>query len=235
MIERAWPRTPPPLSDEQKRAREKFMMLWHEQLPRRYFLVENFNHGYVAKLPIKAGSKTLEIGAGLGEHARFEDLTKQDYYLLEYRKEFCEKLSQNYSKDHVIHASIQDRQPQFTDQSFDRIVAIHVLEHLPDLPKALVEIKRLLKDDGVFDVVLPCEGLPLYSFARKLSSERLFRKSFRMDFTPIIQNEHLSTLREIMATLMPHFVIERRRWFPFSFLPQSAANLIVGMRLRKII
>ena len=39
---------------------------WHEILEHRYQIIERFNHGWPAKLPHKTGSKTLEIGAGLG-------------------------------------------------------------------------------------------------------------------------------------------------------------------------
>ena len=37
----------------------------------------------------------------------------------------------------------------FEDQSFDYILMNHVLEHVPDEAKAISEIKRCLKDDGV--------------------------------------------------------------------------------------
>ena len=39
----------------------------------------------------------------------------------------------------------------------DRVLAIHVLEHLPDLPRAVAEMHRLCnKATGKLYVVLPC-------------------------------------------------------------------------------
>ena len=44
----------------------------------------------------------------------------------------------------VLVGDCQQRLP-FDDGSFDRVLAIHVLEHLPNLPAALAEIRRLLQ------------------------------------------------------------------------------------------
>jgi SAM-dependent methyltransferase len=225
-----WPKQPIPLTLEQERAREGFMKRWHEELPTKYSAIESFNHGSVAKLPVKAGSRTLEIGAGLGAHAAFEDLSKQDYYCMEYREEFCKTLRTKFPDDHVLCGDIQQRLP-WADAFFDRIVVIHVLEHLRNLPLALAEIHRLLKPDGWFDVVLPCEGGLAYSMARKVSAERLFRREFKMDYTPIIRNEHVSTLSEIEIELDDWFERQGGSYFPLK-VPVPTLNLVVAYRLR---
>ena len=36
----------------------------------------------------------------------------------------------------------------FEDRTFDLVIANHMLYHVPDRPKALTEIRRVLKDDG---------------------------------------------------------------------------------------
>lgn len=227
-----WPKVPPPLSNAQKDAREKFMMLWHQELPNKYAMIEKFNHGYPAKQPVKNGSRTLEIGAGIGGHAAHEDLSKQDYHFMEYREEFCEELRKKFSPDRVWQGDIQARQ-QWPDKYFDRVIAIHVLEHLPNLPLALKEIHRLLKDDGVFDVVIPCEGGMAHTFARSISAARLFKKNFGMDFGPIHKNEHLSTYPEIKEECRRFFKVSKERFFPL-VLPIHSINLVSGFRLRKI-
>lgn len=224
-----WPKRPPLLTPDQERAREAFMAVWHCVLPTRYGVVERFNHGSVSKLPIAAGSRTLEIGAGLGAHSKFEDLSRQDYYCLERREEFCRELAKHFPSDRVSCGDIEQRQP-WPDGFFDRIVVVHVLEHLRNLPAALVEIRRLLKPDGCLDVVLPCEGGLSYSIARKISAERLFRRRFRMDYTPIVQNEHVSTLREVLVELMRTFEWRTRSFFPFR-VPIITLNLCVALRL----
>jgi SAM-dependent methyltransferase len=227
----AWPKTPPVLSAEQSAAREQFMLLWHQILPSRYRRIESFNHGFPASLPVVMGSRTLEIGAGIGGHLPFENLRSQEYYALELRQEFCHELAKRLGPERVICGDIQDPLALPAAQ-FDRIVAVHVLEHLPRLPDALEQIGRLLRNDGVFDVVLPCEGELAYSVARKISAERVFRRRFKMDYTPIVRNEHVSNYDEIVTELLTRFRAQTTRFFPFR-IPVASINLCVGMRLVK--
>lgn len=226
-----WPKQPGVLTAAQERDREAFMLAWHETLPKNYGFVEAFNQGYVAKLDVPPGSRTLEIGAGIGAHLAFEDLEAQDYYVIEFREEFCRRLEQLLPADHVICGSIEERQP-LPDGSFDRIIAIHVLEHLRDLPRALEEISRLLRPGGMFDVVLPTEGGFAYEVARKISAERMFRQRFRSDYTPIIRNEHVNTFEEVRSLMTALFTVESSRYFP-GVLPGPELNVCAGFRLRR--
>ena len=116
--------------------------------------------------------------------------------------------------------------------SFDRIVAIHMLEHLRNLPAALAEIDRILAPDGYFDVVLPCEGSLAYSLARRISAKPLFEKRFGMSYDPIIANEHVNTLADVLGALQPLFKPETVKRFPIG-LPIDAFNLCIALRLRK--
>ncbi|MDD2807458.1 MAG: methyltransferase domain-containing protein [Patescibacteria group bacterium] len=60
-----------------------------------------------------------------------------------------------------INFSVQDfpGQKQFTDNYFQAITAFDVMEHIPDTPKVLDEIKRLLKPGGYFIMAIPNENL----------------------------------------------------------------------------
>ena len=125
-----WPKSPPQLTEKQQAAKEEYMKLWHEELPKKYQIIEDFNHGYIASLPLKEGIKTLEIGAGLGSHLRYEDLNKQEYYCLEYREEFCKEIRKLLPIAQIKCGDIQSPTSWNAEKyygSFDRILAIHVL------------------------------------------------------------------------------------------------------------
>ena len=51
----------------------------------------------------------------------------------------------------------------FNDNTFDFIIANHVLEHIPDEAKAISELKRVLKKDGKIILSFPvCTDKPTY-------------------------------------------------------------------------
>ena len=226
-----WPKRPPVLTAEQARAREEFVRVWHEVMPERLGFIERFNQGFVARLPMRPEARTLEVGPGLGAQARWRGAGGDGYVCLEERESFCEVLREILPREAVFQGDIQERQP-WPDGHFERVIAIHILEHLKDLPAALAEIERLLAPDGCFDVVIPTEGGLAYALGRKLSAERLFRKRFRMDYTPIRLNEHVSTFSEIASELERVFRVERRAFYPL-IVPIPTINLFVGYRLRK--
>lgn len=54
-----------------------------------------------------------------------------------------------------LKLDIQDTKLQ--DESWDIVIANHVLEHVPDYKKALYEMQRIMKKDGIFIVSFPID------------------------------------------------------------------------------
>ena len=120
----------------------------------------------------------------------------------------------------------------FADGYFDRVIAVHVLEHLPNLPATICESYRLLnKERGRFFVVIPCEGSPAYALARKISAERVYKKRYGGSYKWFYRREHINLPHEILAELGPYFSIEARSFFPLPFLPFVFNNLVIGLSL----
>jgi SAM-dependent methyltransferase len=231
---RAWPKTFTPLTPEQQRISDDFMKHWHEVLPRRYGIVERFNHGYpVAHAPERFHT-TLEIGAGLGEHLDYEKLTepqRRAYYALDIRANMLVELARRHPQVNSLVGDCQGRL-DFPDGYFDRLLAVHVLEHLPDLPAAVRELKRLCNPaDGQLSVVIPCEGGLAYALARRISARRIFEKRYRQSYDWFIEREHINRPAEILEELAPSFRVVHRSFFPLG-LPVVTANLCIGLTLR---
>jgi SAM-dependent methyltransferase len=122
---------------------------------------------------------------------------------------------------------------QFPAGHFDRYIAVHVLEHLPNLPLCVSEAWRVLdKEHGQLLAVIPCEGGLAYSLARRISAQRLFERTYRMPYAPFIAREHVNRPAEILAELTRYFTLERRRFFPFPFVPLTSPNLCIGLAMR---
>jgi SAM-dependent methyltransferase len=226
----AWPKQLPPFTDEEQRVRDAFMARWLEYLPTRGEFVERFNHGY----PLKAGDtegRTLEIGAGLGAHLQHEDLERQEYYAVELLPELAESIRERYPGVTTIVGDCQARLP-FGDAFFDRVLAIHVLEHLPDLPSALDEVARLLRPEGRFVAVIPCEGGLVYSLARRFTSKRLFEREFGRDYDWFIRSEHINLPWEIESELEKRFELVESRYYPLR-VPSVGLNLVIGLTMRR--
>jgi len=228
-IDERWPKTYEPLTQHQQAIYEDFVRHWHEVLPRKYSRIERFNH----RFPLSAWPSTsdrvdtLEIGAGLGEHLAYEDLTRQLYSCVELRSELADRIKTRFPKVRVVTADCQERLP-FDDQSFDRIVAVHVLEHLPNLPAAVKEFRRLVRPDGRLGIVIPCDPGLLYEVARRVSAQRIFEHRYNEPYRPFIKREHLNSPSEIMAVLRSEFQILKRSYFPFR-IPSTSLNLCIGL------
>lgn len=108
-----------------------------------------------------ADKKCLEIGSSGGG---FQDMV-EDYY----GTDISEELAKYYQKPYKVAEG--SRYP-FEDESFDAIWTIAVYEHIPNLQKAMKEIKRLLKPGGVilFSPAWQCrtwaaQGYPVRPFS----------------------------------------------------------------------
>jgi ubiquinone/menaquinone biosynthesis C-methylase UbiE len=229
-----WPKKIPVLTAEQQWISHDFMKYWHELLPKRYGVVEHFNHSYVVKHAPEGFQRTLEIGAGLGEHLQYEKLTdtqRHNYVALELRENMAMRIRQRYPD---IIASVGDCQEKldYSDGYFDRIVAIHVLEHLTNLPAAIEEMYRLCdRQRGVFSVVIPCEGSPAYSLARRISAQRVFEQRYKQPYRWFYEREHINRPAEIFHELSRYFSIIHRSFFPIP-VPFLFCNLCIGLTLR---
>jgi SAM-dependent methyltransferase len=231
-----WPKVLPPLTDEQRLISDEFMKHWHARLPGAWYgIVEGFNHKFPVRHSRPGFLSTLEIGAGLGEHIRYEILApeqEKNYFALELRQNMADELRRNFPRVNVVVGDCQ-RRTQFEDGAIDRVIAVHVLEHLPDLPGAIREVYRVLnKQRGQFLVVIPTEGSLAYSIARKISAEREYKKKFGGDYSWFYKREHINLPREIQEELEPYFTVKSRSAFPFFFLPLLFCNLCIGLALQ---
>jgi ubiquinone/menaquinone biosynthesis C-methylase UbiE len=225
-----WPKIFPPLTSEQQVINDDFMKYWHEVLPRKYGFVDEFNHRYPVKNAPSDFLRTLEIGAGTGEHLSYEKLTQtqtENYVAVDIRENMISALRARFPKVQTIVGDCQERLT-FEDGYFDRILAIHVLEHLPNLPQAVREIYRLCdKNRGVLSIVIPCEGSPAYTFARKISAQRIFEKRYKQSYQWFIEREHINRPDEIFEELLPYFKKVSATYFPIPIHVQSC-NLCIG-------
>jgi len=229
-----WPKTFPPLTTDQERIRDDFVKHWHEVLPRRFGIVDRFNHDYCVRRSADDFLRTLEVGAGIGEHLEYERLTteqERNYHALELRENMSAEIRRRFPRVQTTTGDVQARLP-FPDGFFDRLLAIHVLEHLPNLPAAARELYRVTdKARGAFLVVIPCEGGLAYTLARRMSAQRIFEKRYKQSYKWFIEREHVNRPAEILEELRPYFEVAHQSYYPLG-LPAVFCNLVIGLTLR---
>jgi len=200
-------------------------------LPGKYGWVDRFNHTYALRSAVP-GSRTLEIGPGNGSHLAFEDLpSQQEYVALELRESLSRSIGDEHPNVRVVVGDCQAGL-DFPDASFDRVLAIHVLEHLDNLPAALREIARVMAPGGRFSVVIPAEGGLGYALGRRLTVQRQFERRYHMPYRWMIEYEHVNRAREVLAELDRLYDVEDRTFFPLR-VPSVDANLVIGLTLTR--
>lgn len=220
-----WPKPPADLTAEQQRIQDDWMYHYHESRPDAQRRIVRFNHGYAARS--SRPGRAIDIGAGLGEHLRYEDLSLQEFHAVDVREEMVAAIRRDYPMATAVVADCQQRLP-YEDASFDRAVAIHVLEHLRALPAALAEVTRILKPGGVLSVVIPCEGGRLYAIGRRLTTQRAFERRYGTSYKWHIESDHVNRADEVIHELRERFEITDQTYYP-SRIPSIDLNVLIGL------
>ena len=206
---------------------------WLKVLRKNYGIVDKFNHKTVVKSMPKNFLKTLEIGAGIGEHLNYERLNdnqKKNYYAMDLRENLLKIISKEHPMVNTILGDCE-KKINFENNFFDRVIAIHILEHLPNLPFAINEVSRVLKSGGLFQIVIPCEGSMAYTLARKISAKRIFEKKYKTSYDWYIKSEHVNLPHEIINELKKKFAIIKETYFPIP-ISIKFCNLCIALDLK---
>jgi ubiquinone biosynthesis O-methyltransferase len=104
---------------------------------------------------------------------------------------------------------------RFSDQTFDKVFASEVLEHVPDYRKAVSEMARVLKPGGTLVVTTPNRH-SLYGFDRYIICQRILRlkhrhpsdewKTFK-ELASALENNGLEIVRSAGVCYVPGFLV----------------------------
>lgn len=115
---------------------------------------QGFGNWIVSNYEISEGMKVLELGCGTGKDwfGHNDLIEKMDKLVMTDFSEGMVKAAREnlgeISNVEYMQADIEDL--PFEDKSFDVIIANMMLYHVPDIEKGIREVRRVLKDEGVF-------------------------------------------------------------------------------------
>ncbi len=170
--------------------------------------------------------KVLEVGAGTGEHFRFVSHRYDEYYLTDQSDDMLDSARKKYStvtKEKLLFEKQDATRLTYPDNSFDRLIATHVLEHLPNPVSVLQEWDRLVRNGGLISIVLPCDPGMLWRLGRYFGPRRNARR-LGMEYDYLMATEHINSIYNLVVLIRYHFPMAREVWYPVKF-PLPDLNL----------
>ncbi len=124
---------------------------------RRYASVNRWDRTHLARVnrlvDLKPGDRVLEVGCGQGHLTKA--LAEQGLDII--GVDANPNAPEVAGSDLVRHMKAEAL--EFDDGSFDAIVSVHAIEHIPPLEQALKEMVRVLKPGGRTAFVYPAEPI----------------------------------------------------------------------------
>lgn len=177
----------------------------------------NYSHKLLeSSLPINSFKKVIEVGSGKGIHYEYVSKTFDTYLMTDLSNNFadCKKKYFEDIKNKTLKFEYQDASKlTHKDNEFDRLIAVHVLEHLVDPVSVLTEWNRVVKDSGIISLVLPCDPGLLWRLGRHFGPrKRGFNNGIEYDYQQAA--EHVNAIFNLVVFIKYHFEILSERWFP---------------------
>ena len=170
----------------------------------------------------------VDIGCGQGIHYHYfdsiENVIGVDMNLIT-----LQKLKKKYPQALLIQADILNL--PIVDSQISAVISVYTFEHIYYLDNTLLEIKRILHPDGKFYVGLPCEGGLFWNLGRRLTTARIISKKYNINHQKVMRIEHCNTAKKVINTLEKHFNIDKKKLFPFNFIPTVFLNIRVALQL----
>jgi ubiquinone/menaquinone biosynthesis C-methylase UbiE len=115
----------------------------------------DWNVWFFNKMDIPEKGRILELGCGNGVlwQRNINSIREGwDIILSDFSEGMLQSAKQNIDIERIKYKIIDIQDIPYENESFDIIIARHMLYHVPDIDKALSEVKRLLKPKGRFYV-----------------------------------------------------------------------------------
>ena len=171
-------------------------------------------------------AKVLEIGAGTGEHLTFVRHGFDQYVLTDLDTRALE-VAKNKLVDHHGDKLLFEKQSgaglNYADNSFDRLIATHVLEHIAQPHLVLKEWRRVVKIGGVLSILIPTDPGLAWRLGRHLGPRKnALAQGIAYDY--VMAREHVNACNNLIALIRHYFPNRTEGWWPFP-IPSIDLNL----------
>lgn len=157
--------------------------------------------------------QVLEIGAGTMVHLGFVRHRFDSYIASDMNPALIDA-----ARGRTLPAGVEVQQLHggalpFADDSFDRVIATHVLEHIPEPHLALAEWVRVLKPGGVLSLILPCDPGLAWRLGRHFGPRRR-AEAAGLDYDYYMAREHVNSIYNLRQLVRYHLPDRKEAWWP---------------------
>lgn len=177
----------------------------------------------------------VEVGAGSGHHFSYVQNKERIRYVMSDANEGMLKLASARYHDQVAAGELVIEQQDasrltYHDQAFDRLIATHVLEHMPNPVAVLQEWNRVVRPSGLISLVLPCDPGLAWRVGRSFGPRRNWTR-MGADYDYIMAAEHINPIFNLVVFIRHHFENIAECWYPLK-VPFADVNLFYVCHIR---
>lgn len=169
--------------------------------------------------------KVLEVGAGTGIHIKHVRHKFDEYWMTDLNTDMleCAANASVNRQGRIVMKRENACELSFPDATFDRLIAAHVLEHLPNPHEVLREWARVLKPGGTLTLVLPCDPGMSWRFGRSVGVRKKFTL-IGMEYDYWMAREHINPINNLLSFIRYYFESYEEDWRPLK-IPSIDLNL----------
>tara|TARA_R110001599_G_scaffold9518_4_gene47185 strand:- start:3079 stop:3777 length:699 start_codon:yes stop_codon:yes gene_type:complete len=172
-------------------------------------------------------NRVLEIGSGTGEHLPYIRHSFDEYILSDQNESALtiakEKLK-NFHKGKLRFEIQKGANLAYPDETFDRVIACHVLEHIYMPHLAIKEWCRVLKNEGILTILIPTDPGLAWRLGRNFGPRKnALKKGISYDY--VMAREHVNSCNSLVAILRHYFPDSSESWWPFHIISSMDLNL----------
>jgi phosphatidylethanolamine/phosphatidyl-N-methylethanolamine N-methyltransferase len=190
-----------------------------------YFLSKSHDWCERAFGPERHFPRVLEVGAGTGVHLRYIRHGFDEYVMTDLNAPFLDSAASKVGSSGKVTTQAEDATAlSFADESFDRVIGAHVLEHLPNPHQVLREWMRVLKPGGTLSLVLPCDPGMAWRLGRAVGARGKFVKA-GIEYDYWMAREHINAINNLVSFVRYYFKSRvEELWRPM-MVPSMDLNL----------
>lgn len=152
-------------------------------------------------------ARTLELGAGSGQHLDYVKHGFEQYLVTDLKKPVIREI---YKFDKRIKTrAVNAEKIPYPSSYFDRIVVTCLLHHVDQPEIALIEINRVLKKNGSATIFLPCDPGLLLRIIRSVTSARKATKIGFEGYNLLNARDHRNHVSSLLRIIQ--FVFSNRK------------------------